>query len=94
MPNRTAICRSADGDLVPVHCRLWENWHGATDLEMTRRQLASEHPDLTFVAWVIEDLSDLRGNFLSPNVMATRAWLLTPDGFAERRVTREEVLAA
>lgn len=91
---RTAITRDARGALHPVHCLLWANWHGATDLGRTRERLAADHPDLTFVAWVNEDLADLRGSFLSPNVCAVRVWRLTPQGYAEVMVTREEVLAA
>lgn len=94
MTDRTAITRDAQGRIHAVQCRLWENWHGATDLGRTREQLAVDHPDLRFVAWVVEDLDSLRGNFLSPNVWRVRVWRNTPQGLAEVWVTREEVLAA
>jgi len=96
MTIKTAICKTSDGIEVPVHCKLWENWHGATNIQKTREQLAADHPDLTFDGWVYDlnsdgDLQSLRLAFLSPNVFAVTKWLSTELGFEKKRITREMV---
>lgn len=98
MPTRTAICLNADGHPVPVHCKLWENWHGATNLQKTKEQLAVDHPDLTFDGWVFdmgnpEHVDDLKLAFLSPNVVSITKWTQIHDEFSKGQVTREMVAA-
>lgn len=90
MTTRTAICRDTQGNEVPVQCKLWENWHGATNLANTEEQLRRDQPDLTFVAWV-QDRDSLPLYFLSPNVEFVKVWLETAQGFALTTVKRAEV---
>lgn len=83
---RTAICKDRHGNLVPVHCKLFVNWHGATYLCRTKEQLERDHPELTFLGWVYdmhnqEHLEDIKCAFLSPNVFQINRWVQTVNGF-------------
>ena len=96
MPVKTAVCETPAGDLDLVHCKLWENWHGATNIQKTREQLAADHPNLKFVGWVYdlnndEDVQSLRLAFLSPNVQSIRKFILKSHGVEMTTVTREMV---
>jgi len=75
MTIKTAICKDSQGNHVPVQCKVWTNGQ-TTCLKKTRDQLAKDHPDLTFEAWVVNlaDHNSLNLFFLSPNVMARRVW--------------------
>lgn len=93
---RTAICMDANGNPVPVHCKLWTNWHGATNLQKTKERLAKDHPDLTFHGWVYDlddhqDRNSLRLNFLSPNVVSRLTWVKVHDEISLISVTPEMV---
>ena len=85
----TAICRDSKNNTVPVFCKAWENWHGATSYERTKEQLLIDHPELTFEAWVQPSINSLRGNFLSANVLWVDAWLDTGTAFEKIRVYRD-----
>lgn len=98
MATRTAMCIDSAGNHVPVHCKLWENWHGATNLQKTKEQLATDHPDLTFDGWVYdladaEDVQSLKLAFLSPNVVSITKWTRIHDEFTKGRITRDMVAA-
>ena len=96
MAVKTAICKNTFGEAVPVECRLWENWHGATYLSKTVEQLGKDHPDLTFDGWVYdldseEDKNAIRMYFLSPNVTWREVWVFTTEGFTFKKIYREDV---
>ena len=81
------------GDFQLVVCKLWENWHGATSLEASKDQLKKDHKSLTFVGWVVDDISELKLNFLSPNVLWVEKWVDSEDGIEFRKVYRSEIEA-
>jgi hypothetical protein len=92
MTTFVAICRDSHNAIVPVHCKAWENWHGAADHERTAEQLLIDHPELTFEAWVESGIDSLRGNFLDANVLWVEVWIDTGTEFKKTRVYRHQVI--